>query len=246
MISKNQIKLITSLKQKKYRNQHQLFLAEGVKVVNELLGSNYQLEKLFCTKDVISTFEKFDPQIISDLELDKISGLSTPNKVLGLFKIPKFPKIPEKGLILVLDDVNDPGNLGTIIRLCDWFGVSHLVCSKNSVDCYNPKVVQSTMGSLSRLPISYTDVHEFLNQTQLPIFGAVMNGANVYSTKLDQNAILVMGSESNGISEKTASLIKTKITIPRYSEAIITESLNVATATAILLNEFRRPNPIQR
>jgi len=246
MLSKNQIKLITSLKQKKYRNQYQLFLAEGIKVVNELLDSNFELEKLFCTEDVNATFENFEPQIISDLELNKISGLSTPNKVLGLFKMPEFPRIIEEGLILVLDDVNDPGNLGTIIRLGDWFGVSHLVCSKNTVDCYNPKVVQSTMGSLARLPISYTNINEFLNQTKLPVYGAVMDGANVYETKLDQNAILIMGSESNGISEKIASFIDTKITIPRYSEGTITESLNVATATAILLNEFRRPKPIQR
>ncbi len=246
MLSKNQIKLITSLKHKKYRIELQLFVAEGIKGVNEFLYSNSKLEKLFCTEDVYSSFKKFDPQIISETELSKISGLTTPNKVLGLFKIPEVAKIDEEGLILMLDDINDPGNLGTIIRLCDWFGVKQLVCSNNTVDCYNQKVVQATMGSLVRIPITYCDLKEFLKQTQLPIYGAVMDGDNVYSTNLEQNAILVMGNESNGISEKIGQLLNTKITILRYSETTITESLNVATATAILLNEFRRIKFIQR
>jgi len=240
MLSKNQSKLITSLKQKKYRIQYQLFIAEGIKVVNELLSSNYDLEKLFCTEDCYSLFRSFNPAIISEKELSKISNLSTPNKALGLFKIPVPFKIKEEGLILVLDDINDPGNLGTIIRLSDWFGVSHIVCSKKTVDCYNPKVVQATMGSLVRVPITYTAIEEFLTETELPIYGAVMDGDTVYSTKLKQNAILIMGNESNGISENIESLINTRITIPRYSKTTITESLNVATATAILLNEFRR------
>ncbi len=241
MLSKNQIKLITSLKHKKYRIELQLFVAEGIKGVNEFLYSNSKLEKLFCTEDVYSSFKKFDPQIISETELSKISGLTTPNKVLGLFKIPEVAKIDEEGLILMLDDISDPGNLGTIIRLlCDWFGVKQLVCSNNTVDCYNQKVVQATMGSLVRIPITYCDLKEFLKQTQLPIYGAVMDGDNVYSIELEQNAILVMGNESNGISEKIGQLLNTKITIPRYSETTLTESLNVATATAILLNEFRR------
>ena len=165
---------------------------------------------------------------------------------MGLFKIPEVAKIDEEGLILMLDDISDPGNLGTIIRLCDWFGVKQLVCSNNTVDCYNQKVVQATMGSLVRIPITYCDLKEFLKQTQLPIYGAVMDGENVYSMDLEQNAILVMGNESNGISQKIASLINTQITIPRYSEKTITESLNAATATAILLNEFRRIKFIQK
>ena len=246
MLSKNQIKLITSLKHKKYRIELQLFVAEGIKVITELLDSNCELYRLFCTEDVYSSFKIYDPQIISETELSKISGLATPNKVLGLFKVPEVSNIEEKGLIIVLDDINDPGNLGTIIRLSDWFGVKHIVCSNNTVDCYNQKVVQATMGSLVRIPITYCDLNEFLEQTQLPIYGAVMDGDNVYSTNLEQNAILVMGNESNGISEKIASQVNTKITIPRYSETTITESLNVATATAILLNEFRRIQFIQK
>ena len=246
MLSKNQIKLITSLKHKKYRIELQLFVAEGIKGINEFLYSNSKLEKLFCTDDVYPSFKNFDPQIISETELSKISGLTTPNKVLGLFKIPEVAKIAEEGLILMLDDINDPGNLGTIIRLSDWFGVKQLVCSNNTVDCYNQKVVQATMGSLVRIPITYCDLKEFLKQAKLPIYGAVMDGENVYSMGLEQNAILVMGNESNGISQKIASLIDTQITIPRYSKKTITESLNVATATAILLNEFRRTKFIQK
>ena len=206
MLSKNQSKLITSLQQKKYRMQYQLFVAEGIKVVNELLSSNYKLDTLFCTEDCYTLFKRVDPQIIAEKELSKISNLSTPNKVLGLFKIPATPKIKEKGLMLVLDDINDPGNLGTIIRLSDWFGVTQIICSKNTVDCYNQKVVQATMGSLTRVPIAYIDLEEFLKETQLPIYGAVMDGDTIYSSKLKQNAVLVMGNESNGISEKVSSI----------------------------------------
>ena len=245
MLSKNQIKLITSLKHKKYRIELQLFVAEGIKGMNEFLNSNSRLENLFCTEEVYPAFKKFDPQIISETELSKISGLTTPNKVLGLFKIPEVATIDEEGLILVLDDINDPGNLGTIIRLSDWFGVKQLVCSNNTVDCYNQKVVQATMGSLVRIPITYCDLKEFLKQTKLPIYGAVMDGENVYSMDLEQNAILLMGSESHGISEKIRSLLNNKITIPKYSDVVATESLNVATATAILLYEFRRTKFIQ-
>lgn len=240
MLSKNQFKLITSLQQKKYRKQYQLFIAEGIKVVNELLSSNYKLETLFCVNDCYELFKEFNPQIISNKELLKISNLSTPNKVLGIFKIPKTVKIKEKGLILVLDSVNDPGNLGTIIRLSDWFGVSHIVCSMNTVDCYNSKVVQATMGSLTRVPISYVNIEEFLNKIELPIYGAIMNGENIYSKKLVPEAVLVMGNESNGVSKKIMPFLTTKITIPKFNKNTTIESLNVATATAILLNEFRR------
>ncbi len=240
MLNKNQSKLVTSLQQKKYRMQHQLFVVEGIKVVNEFLSSSYSLEKLFCVEDSLSLFNAYNPQIITEKELSKISNLSTPNKVVGLFKIPTAPKNIEKGLILVLDTINDPGNLGTIIRLSDWFGVSHIVCSKNTVDCYNSKVVQATMGSLARLPIQYINIEKFLQETPLPIYGALMDGENVYATNLKQEAILIMGNESNGISKKIKAFIHTKITIPRYSKTTRTESLNVATATAILLSEFRR------
>tara|TARA_R110002073_G_scaffold279026_1_gene443172 strand:+ start:461860 stop:462585 length:726 start_codon:yes stop_codon:yes gene_type:complete len=240
MLSKNQLKLITSLQQKKYRIQHGLFVAEGVKVVNELLNSKTQLEQLFCTAIFAQELGNYNPEIISDRELKKISNLKTPNKVLGIFKIPAQKQLAARGLTVVLDTINDPGNLGTIIRLCDWFGIEQLVCSSNTVDCYNTKVVQSTMGSLSRVTVVYTDLTAFLETTTLPIYGALLEGENVYHTQLPSNGILVMGNESNGISEEVEKLITHKITIPRFGNLKQTESLNVATATGILLSEFKR------
>lgn len=237
-ISKNQLKLITSLSQKKYRQKHKLFVAEGVKVVNELLNSSFELQQLFATED-FDTQNK-NCQIISTEELRKISSLKTPNKVLGIFKIPAEKEISNKGLILVLDDINDPGNLGTIIRLCDWFGVTTLVCSNETVDCYNQKVVQSSMGSLTRLAIKYLNLKEYLSNTELPTFIADMDGENVYKKELPKEAVLIMGNEANGVSDEIKSLIKHKISIPRFGNLQETESLNVATATAILLSEFRR------
>lgn len=237
-ISKNQLKLITSLSQKKYRQKHKLFVAEGVKVVNELLNSSFELDQLFATEDFDTQHKNC--QIISNEELRKISSLKTPNKVLGIFKIPAEKEISNKGLILVLDDINDPGNLGTIIRLCDWFGITTLVCSNETVDCYNQKVVQSSMGSLTRLAIKYLNLKEYLSNTELPTFIADMDGENVYKKELPKEAVLIMGNEANGVSDEIKSLIKHKISIPRFGNLQETDSLNVATATAILLSEFRR------
>jgi len=217
-----------------------LFIVEGVKVVNEFLKSKFQLEKIFCTEDYCDSISKYDPQIITENELIKISNLATPNKVLGLFKIPTPVDLMDKGLILALDTVNDPGNLGTIIRLCDWFGVSQLVCSKTTVDCYNAKVIQATMGSLTRLSIVYTDLKPYLQHTKLPIYGATMHGEKTEDASKKEDVILVMGNESNGISSVIEELLTCQITIPRYNKKSCIESLNVATATAILLNEFRK------
>lgn len=240
MLSKNQIKLINSLQQKKYRFKHGFFVAEGIKVVEEFLNSSYELEKLFCTDEVYFGSYKDKLQVISDAELKKISSLSSPNKVLAVFKMPNLTPIQSKGLIVALDGVNDPGNLGTIIRLCDWFGIHELICSKNTVDCYNAKVVQSTMGSLTRVSINYVDLTTFLSETNLPIFGAFMDGENIYRANLPTKGILVMGNEANGISSEITEIIQNRISIPRFGTVQKTESLNVATATAILLNEFRR------
>ncbi|MDV7187044.1 RNA methyltransferase [Lutibacter sp. TH_r2] len=238
-LSKNQIKLITSLQQKKYRTKHNLFIAEGTKVVNEFLNSSFKLIELFCVE--AEAYSKVNNcTLISSEELKKISSLKTPNNVLALFEIPKKNKLLNEGLIVVLDDVNDPGNLGTIIRLCDWFGVDQLICSKNTVDCYNGKVVQSSMGSLTRTSIIYTELLEYLKNSELPKYAADMNGENVYKITLPKNAILVMGNEANGISKNVYSYISKTISIPRFGDLQQTESLNVATATAILLSEFKR------
>ena len=240
MVSKNQIKLITSLQQKKYRKQEQLFFAEGVKVVQELLHSNFELQDLFTTKQDFLTVPKNKVHAISEAELKKISALITPNTCLAVFKIPKAKEMVEKGLLVALDDVRDPGNLGTIIRLCDWFGIETLFCSEESVDIYNPKVVQATMGSISRVNVVYGNLETFLSQTKLPVFGTFMDGKNIYQEELPKEGIIIMGNEANGISTSVEKLVSERIAIPRFGNLQVTESLNVATATAIILSEFKR------
>jgi TrmH family RNA methyltransferase len=239
-ISKNQLKLITSLSQKKYRQKHQLFIAEGIKVVNELLNSSFEVEILFCADDFKTAISEDKITRISEIELKKISTLKSPNKVLGIFKIPEEKLLENSGLILALDAINDPGNLGTIIRLCDWFGISQLVCSKDTVDCYNQKVVQASMGSLTRISIHYIDLEDYLSGTNLPTFIADMDGENVYKTVLPKEGILILGNEANGVSEEVKKQIQRKISIPRFGKTQETESLNVATAAAILISEFKR------
>ena len=239
MISRNQVKLIQSLSQKKYRQNHELFVVEGVKGVQEFLKSSFLLHSLYTTDPSIFDSSN-DVIVINDDTLKKISTLKTPNKVVAIFKMPKPKPINEEKLIVALDAVNDPGNLGTIIRLCDWFGIQELVCSQQTVDCYNTKVVQATMGSLTRVNINYVDLPEFLLQTQLAVFGTYMDGDNIYKLALPESGILVMGNEANGISATVSKIVTSRLAIPRFGDLKSTESLNVATATAILLSEFKR------
>jgi TrmH family RNA methyltransferase len=217
-----------------------LFLAEGIKVVEEFIQSGFKPHLIFCTSDYSDNLSISDLLVIPDKELKSISEFSSPNQIIAIFKIPKIDSIKTGGFSLVLDDVNDPGNLGTIIRLCDWFGIEQIVCSPNTVDCYNPKVVQASMGSLSRISIVYKDIKSFLREDSRPIYGALLDGDNVYQKKLIKKAILVLGNEANGISKEVEKLITSKVTIPQFGEVKRTESLNVAMATAILLSEFMR------
>ena len=240
MVSKNQIKRITSLLQKKYRKQEQLFFVEGVKGVQELLDSNFELVELFTTNSDLFSVDKSKVYAITESELQKISALTSPNTCLALFKIPAAVSFEEKGLLVALDDVRDPGNLGTIIRLCDWFGIKTLFCSEESVDVYNPKVVQATMGSISRVNVVYGNLEQLLTNTKLPVFGTFMDGKNIYNETLPSEGIIVMGNEANGISKAIENLVSQRITIPRFGDLQATESLNVATATAIVLSEFNR------
>ena len=240
MVSKNQIKLITSLQLKKYRNEHQLFIAEGVKVIQELLLSNFVLEHLFITEGIFEEVGISQKTLINEPDMKRISALSSPSPCLAIFKIPKETKIETKGLIVALDDIRDPGNLGTIIRLCDWFGVKQLLCSAETADVYNPKVIQATMGSITRVNINYVDLDKYISQSNLPVFGTFMDGKNVYNETLPKEAILILGNEANGISPILEKSIKNRIAIPRFGDVQQTESLNVATATAIFLSEFRR------
>jgi TrmH family RNA methyltransferase len=238
MLSKSQIKLITSLKQKKYRQQYGFFVVEGVKTIRELLQSNLELQKLYATASF--NIDAKDEVIISDSDLKRISFLTTPNKALAIFKIPESKPIDNSGLIVALDSIRDPGNLGTIIRLCDWFGVKELICSKETVDCFNPKVIQATMGSITRVNVSYMNLVPFLRGIETSVFGAFMEGENVYHKTLPTTGVLVMGNEANGVSKEVEAVITEKMSIPRFGDLQATESLNVATATAILLSEFSR------
>jgi TrmH family RNA methyltransferase len=239
MVTKHQIKLIKSLSQKKYRQQLGLFTVEGIKGITEFLNSDFELETLYTTK---SNFEAPIARVqhVSEVELKKISTLKNPNTALAVFRIPKQQQPSQKGLIIALDDVRDPGNLGTIIRLCDWYGVKNLVCSTNTVDCYNSKVVQATMGSLTRVNVSYLHLEAFLDSNASQIFGTFMDGENIYTTDLPNEGVVILGNEANGISKAIKAKVNRQLTIPQFGNSNTTESLNVANATAIVLSEFMR------
>ncbi len=245
MLSKNQTKRITLLKQKKYRLKEGLFVVEGIKGVGEFLNSDFELNVLITSNEQF--YEKQTSKsgdkvvVVTQNELQKVSTLVTAPEVLAVFKIPKKQALIRKGLTLVLDDLQDPGNLGTIIRLCDWFGVHQVVCSTQTVDCYNPKVVQATMGSLARVSIIYVDLSKYLSQEHRPVLGTFLEGESVYEIVKIKEAVLIMGNEANGITETLVPFINHKITIPQLGNSTTTESLNVATATAICLSEFLRP-----
>jgi len=240
MVSKNEIKLITSLTHKKYRYKHLLFVAEGKKLVSELLNSKYEVYKIYTTENQEIKVNKDQIKLISEKEMQKLTKLSSASTVLGLFKIPDFNGIISDGIQLVLDEIKDPGNLGTIIRLCDWFGVSQLVCSPDTVDCYNPKVVQGTMGSLANVNVAYLDLKTYLTDNELPKYFTLLKGNNIYQEALSKDAIIVMGNEANGIKESLHDLADYNITIPKMGKNTKAESLNVAMATAIVLSEFKR------
>ena len=252
MISKNTIKRLNSLSQKKYRNKEKLFLVEGDKMVMELMDSSYEIETLYLTEEFVASFAKIGkvPEnvvIVNHAELKKISQLQTPQNSLAVCRIPVPLEIPDKlneNLSIYLDGIRDPGNFGTIIRICDWFGIRDLFCSADSVDLYNPKVIQASMGSFTRVNIyesEFAVVRELAKKSGTAIYGAFMDGTNVYTENLSGNSLLVMGNEGNGISETVEHLIDRKISIPSFSnERNQAESLNVSVATAILCSEFKR------
>ena len=256
MLTKNKIKLINSLVRKKNRKEFGLFIVEGEKMVNELIHEcetrekcPYRISELFYTLDFklkyTTELEKLNvPQTeITEGELEKISNFSSPNQVLALVEVPQ-DKIPyyEEDLVLMIDGVIDPGNLGNIIRCADWFGINHVICSTNCVGLYNPKVVQASMGSIFRINVLYQDLVIILakmrkNNPLKPIYGATLEGENIYGMDLNENSAIVMGSESHGISEEVKSFLTKEVKIPQLGRG---ESLNVASATAILCSEFKR------
>ena len=270
MISKNQQKYISSLELKKNRKKDNVFVAEGFKIVEELLHAGFHAKMIVGCEEWMSRpsksplkgdFSTSQPSpfkgergegplliTVTEDELRKTSFLQHPQQVLGVFEIPDNNTIPEANwfrehLCIALDGVQDPGNLGTIIRIADWFGIDTIICSQTTADAYAPKVVQATMGSISRVKIFYTDLEEYLKELdrEIPIYGTLLDGDNIYSSQLSSNGIIVMGNEGNGISPAIRELVNHRLLIPSYPpERETAESLNVAIATAITVAEFRR------
>ena len=245
MISKSQISFIKSLHQKKIRKEHGLFIVEGLKSIQEFINSEYVVDSVYCTENLMPKLDnlsrKIKPVGITESELSRISALSTPQAILAIVQIPQQTDLNIKKLdgsfILALDGVQDPGNLGTIIRTADWFGLNTILCSKDTAEVYNPKVVQASMGSLSRVNIIYTDLGDVFSQINIPVYGALLDGKSIYETDFGQEGIILLGNEGNGISEDLIEKINYPITIPRYGKA---ESLNVAISASIFCSELRR------
>tara|TARA_B110000008_G_C16969572_1_gene563377 strand:- start:888 stop:1721 length:834 start_codon:yes stop_codon:yes gene_type:complete len=236
MFSKNLQKKISKLYFKKYRLEMGLFVAEGEKVVNDLLHSDFEIESIYSTKRIDQSHF-----FLSSNEMNKISFLKTPSSILGIFKIPKKTRyIESNDTIIALDSIKDPGNLGAIIRLCDWFGINNIICSRDSVECYNPKVVQSSMGSLARVNCLYLDLNSFFIKTQKKVYGTFLKGKSIYKNSLEKNAIYLFGNESKGISKIIDKQINERITIPRFNHNNYPDSINVSNSTAIVLSEIFR------
>lgn len=252
MISKNQIKYVHQLELKKYRKQEGVFIAEGHKVVGDLIKSGFVPKQIFATSEWIENNNIPNVIEVTNDELTRLSLQQHPQQVLGIFSIPEEsqnsnhqPSItnpPTSSLSLLLDNVQDPGNLGTIIRIADWFGIDTIYCSEGTVDAWNPKVVQATMGSIARVHIIYIDPITFFNSLpeDFPIYGTFLDGDNIYTQQLSQHGIIVMGNEGNGISDAVRAHVTNKLLIPDFHHGDTADSLNVAIATAITCSEFRR------
>lgn len=238
MVTKSRLKLLKSLSRKKNRDDHQLFLVEGYKSIQELSQTDLKCQQILVTEGH-HALDALPTDIISKRDMASISTLKTPPGYLAVFEIPIKNKIIADGLIIALDDVKDPGNLGTIIRLCDWFGISQIICSQETVDVYNPKCVQASMASLGRVQVDYVDLSSYLSKVSLSVYCTAMDGASIYGMSLPEQGIIVMGNESDGISQEIIEL-GTKMSIPQYSSQQNTESLNVAMAAAVILGEWKR------
>lgn len=242
MLSKSKLKFLKSLNQKKFRDIHKLFVVEGPKLIEELIGSNFIISNIHYTGEADFNFPLPGlSEKISEKELQMLSSFKTPNRIIAYAEMPDAGAVElhEKGINIMLDGVSDPGNLGTIIRLADWYGIEQVICSENSVELYNPKVIQSSMGSIFRVKVRYSSLTEIIKSASdtYPFYLAEMEGEPVYKMNFPENFSLIMGSESHGISEELKELVKNKITIPKRGEA---ESLNVAVATGIICSEIFR------
>jgi TrmH family RNA methyltransferase len=234
-LSINKIKWVRSLRDKKTRDELGLFVVEGEKIVREVLENHpYLIDVVFALEGELEEFPQI--QRINEKELERISNLNTPNKALAVVRKPEnTPK--NKGLFLVLDTIQDPGNLGTILRLADWFNVTAVICSIETADCFGPKAVQAAMGSILRVAVQYSDLKDWFEQNTLPVYGAKLDGQNIYCESLEENAVLIIGNEGKGISADLLKYISHSLTIPKFGHA---ESLNASVATGIILSEFKR------
>ena len=246
MISKNLIKLIKSLEQKKFRLREKLFVAEGPKVVSDIMVFK-RPQRIIATRQWYEKHQIEEDVLVAEEELRKVSFLQHPQEVIALFPLPEISSFDnnslQNDLVLALDDVQDPGNLGTIIRLADWFGIEQIICSLGTADAFSPKVVQATMGSIARVNLHYTDLPSFLENLGdgFPIYGTFLNGTNVYEQELSKSGVIIMGNEGKGISKEVERYVNKRLFIPSYpAERPTAESLNVAIATAITCAEFRR------
>lgn len=244
MLSKSQISLIKSLQLKKYRKSHKLFIVEGIKSITEFFNEDYTLHSLYYLPELSSKVLNFLDKIkgieVSSQDLKKISALTNPQGALALFQIPDHKLEPSKitdKFYFALDFIQDPGNLGTIIRTVDWFGMDMLICSDDTTDAYSPKVVQASMGSLARVKVIYCDLKTLLTETEVKIYAATLDGNSIYETDFQQGGLIVLGNEGNGIRSEIERFIQKKITIPRKGKA---ESLNVAISSAIICSEIYR------
>ncbi len=239
-MTKAELKHLKQLQQKKYRQLSQAFVVEGWKSILEFLQAGFLPQNIWATNVPKEILKKQIPiQIINYRVLQQASFFKNPKDAIAIFKKPTPSALLVKGLVLALDDLQDPGNLGTIIRTADWFGFKHIVCSEKTVDCFNPKVVQASMGSLARVQLFYTDLIAFLQSAKSPVYGAFLNGDNIFKMHLSDNAIIVIGNEGNGIKPAIASIIDNRITIPK-SLGSKAESLNASIAAAIIMQEFFR------
>ena len=239
-LSKNKIKWIKSLKLKKNRDNESLFIIEGEKIILETVKFHPDNIILICTTEKIE-FKNIPSYLVDKKIMKEISSLKTPNNFIAIVKKPLFKNKLSNSLIVVLDNIQNPGNMGSILRTCDWFKVDKVICSKKTVDIFNTKVIQSSMGSIFRIPVEYHDLSVYLKQNTLPIYGSFINkGENIYINRfIESKAIFIIGNEGSGISKEIIPFIKKFITIPRFGE---TESLNASVAAGIILSEFRRMN----
>lgn len=238
MLTAHTIKIIQSLDKKKYRQKYNLFLVEGNKIIKELPNSDYEITELYSTDPDTLNLENSKVHKIQPAELKKISFLQTPKDSIAVCRIPKEEKIIETSIQIILDGIQDPGNLGTIIRLADWFGIEQIICSNDTVDIYNPKVIQATMGSFLRVNVVYTNLESYLTNYKYPVFGTDMDGKNIYKTEFPAKFSIIFGNEGNGIRPSTEELISQMITIPRFGKNMSTESLNVSMSAGIILGQI--------